>query len=77
MQTEVTIERIIYIGIDVHKDTSTAHMFGQLDDGMIDYEIGTIASGVGMGFDPPRYLSSGDEIECIVEGLGVLRNTVK
>jgi len=34
-------------------------------------------SGVGMGFDPPRYLSSGDEIECIVEGLGVLRNTVK
>ncbi len=34
-------------------------------------------SGVGMGFDPPRYLVSGDEVECIVEGLGVLRNTIK
>ncbi len=34
-------------------------------------------SGVGMGFDPPRYLEAGDEVECIVEGLGVLRNTVR
>ena len=39
------MERIIYIGIDVHKDTNTAHMFGRLDDVVIDYEIGTIASG--------------------------------
>ena len=45
MQAEVTMERIIYIGIDVHKDTNTAHMFGRLDDVVIDYEIGTIASG--------------------------------
>ena len=39
------MERIIYIGIDVHKDTNTAHMFGRLDDVVLDYEIGTIAAG--------------------------------
>jgi transposase len=39
------MERIIYIGIDVHKDTNTAHMFGRIGDVVLDYEIGTIAAG--------------------------------
>lgn len=34
-------------------------------------------SGVGMGFDPPRYMKPGDTVECEVQGLGVLRNTIK
>jgi len=34
-------------------------------------------SGVGMGFDPPRMLKKGDVVECEVEGIGVLRNTIK
>ncbi len=34
-------------------------------------------SGVGMGFNPPRYLHSSDVVECEIEQLGVLRNTVK
>lgn len=33
-------------------------------------------SGVGMGFDPPRFLKHGDVVECTVEGIGTLRNTV-
>ena len=33
-------------------------------------------SGVGMGFDPPKMLKKGDVVECEVEGVGVLRNTV-
>jgi 2-keto-4-pentenoate hydratase/2-oxohepta-3-ene-1,7-dioic acid hydratase in catechol pathway len=33
-------------------------------------------SGVGMSFDPPRYLKSGDIVEVKVEGFGVLRNRV-
>ena len=33
-------------------------------------------SGVGMGFTPPRFLKSGDVIECEIESIGVLRNTV-
>lgn len=37
--------------------------------------MGTPA-GVGMAFTPPKYLKSGDVIECEVEKLGVLTNTV-
>ena len=33
-------------------------------------------SGVGMGFVPPRFLKSGDVVECIVSGIGTLKNTV-
>lgn len=43
---------------------------------------GTIIStgtpaGVGMGFDPPRFLNSGDTVECEIERIGVLRSTVR
>ncbi len=31
-------------------------------------------AGVGMAFDPPKYLRKGDEVTCKVQGLGVLRN---
>ncbi len=34
-------------------------------------------AGVGMGFDPPRFLKPGDVVECIIEGIGTLRNTVR
>jgi 2-keto-4-pentenoate hydratase/2-oxohepta-3-ene-1,7-dioic acid hydratase in catechol pathway len=33
-------------------------------------------SGVGVGFDPPRFLGDGDEVCCWVEGIGNLRNRV-
>jgi 2-keto-4-pentenoate hydratase/2-oxohepta-3-ene-1,7-dioic acid hydratase in catechol pathway len=36
---------------------------------------GTCA-GVGMSFNPPRYLKSGDIVEVKVEGFGVLRNRI-
>lgn len=34
-------------------------------------------SGVGMGFDPPRWLKSGDTVECEISGLGTLRTTIQ
>ena len=34
-------------------------------------------SGVGMGFDPPKFLKSGDVVECFIEGIGTLRNVVR
>ena len=34
-------------------------------------------AGVGMGFDPPRFLEAGDVVECTIEGIGSLRNTVR
>ncbi|MCI7796778.1 MAG: fumarylacetoacetate hydrolase family protein [Lachnospiraceae bacterium] len=33
-------------------------------------------AGVGMGFDPPKFLNVGDVVECEIEGIGVLKNTV-
>jgi 2-keto-4-pentenoate hydratase/2-oxohepta-3-ene-1,7-dioic acid hydratase in catechol pathway len=33
-------------------------------------------SGVGLGFVPPKFLRPGDVVECEIEGIGMLRNTV-
>jgi 2-keto-4-pentenoate hydratase/2-oxohepta-3-ene-1,7-dioic acid hydratase in catechol pathway len=37
--------------------------------------MGTPA-GVGMGFDPPRFLAVGDTVDCEIEGIGTLHNTI-
>ncbi len=34
-------------------------------------------SGVGLGFDPPRFLKDGDVVECEIEGIGSFINTIK
>lgn len=34
-------------------------------------------AGVGMGFDPPKFLKVGDVVECTIEGIGSIRNTVR
>lgn len=31
-------------------------------------------AGVGLGFNPPRFMKPGDSVEIEIEGLGVLRN---
>lgn len=33
-------------------------------------------SGVGMGFDPPKYLKDSDQVECEIEGMGRICNGV-
>ena len=33
--------------------------------------------GVGIGFDPPQYLSAGDVVEISIDGIGTLRNPVE
>ncbi|MPZ71125.1 MAG: hydrolase, partial [Actinobacteria bacterium] len=33
--------------------------------------------GVGIGFDPPRYLASDDVVEITIDGIGTLRNSVE
>ena len=53
----------------------------ELSQGMT-LKAGTIIAtgtpkGVGMGFDPPRWLHPGDTVECEIEKIGVLRNTVE
>lgn len=57
-----------------------AHVISELSKGMT-LKAGTIIStgtpaGVGMGFTPPRFLKNGDIVECEVEGIGKLTNTI-
>ena len=57
------------------------YVINELSQGMI-IKSGSIISmgtpaGVGMGFTPPKFLKSGDVVECEAEGIGVLKNTVK
>ena len=60
--------------------TGIADIIAELSSGMTLLPGTIIAtgtpSGVGMGFDPPRFLKSGDVVECEIKGIGVLRNTV-
>ena len=56
------------------------HIVSELSQGMT-LKPGTIIAtgtpaGVGLGFDPPQFLKPGDQVECIIEGLGSLVNTV-
>lgn len=60
--------------------TGIADIIAELSSGMTLLPGTIIAtgtpSGVGMGFDPPKFLKAGDVVECEIEGIGTLRNTV-
>ena len=60
---------------------SIAEIIEELSSGMTLLPGTIIATGtpagVGMGFDPPKFLKSGDVVECSIEGIGTLRNTVR
>ena len=57
------------------------HLISELSHGMTLVPGDIIATGtpagVGMGFEPPRWLRSGDTVECEIENLGVLRTTIR
>ena len=61
--------------------TSIADIIEELSSGMTLLPGTIIATGtpagVGMGFDPPKFLKPGDVVECTIEGIGTLRNTVR
>lgn len=33
-------------------------------------------AGVGAGFNPPKYLNAGDTVDCVIEKIGTLSNTI-
>lgn len=61
--------------------TGIAAIIEELSSGMTLLPGTIIATGtpagVGMGFDPPKFLKPGDVVECAIEGIGTLRNTVR
>lgn len=57
------------------------HIVSELSSGMT-LKAGTIIAtgtpeGVGMGFNPPRFLKPGDEVVCEIENIGKLINKVR
>ena len=61
--------------------TGIDEIIAELSRGMT-LQAGTIIAtgtpkGVGMGFEPPRWLHAGDVVECEIEKIGVLRNVVR
>lgn len=61
--------------------TTIADAISELSQGMT-LKAGTIIAmgtpaGVGMGFEPPKFLKSGDIVECEIEGIGCIKNIVQ
>lgn len=72
---------------EMRQNSNTKHMIQGIEDIIVELsshftlEPGDIIStgtpaGVGLGFTPPKYLKDGDVVECMIEGIGVLRNKV-
>lgn len=76
-----------YVNGELRQNSNTSKMIfnasyviNDLSQGMT-LKAGTIISlgtpsGVGMGFEPPKFLKSGDEIICEIQGIGKLRNLI-
>lgn len=71
----------------LRQNSNTKYLIQGIEDIIVELsshltlEAGDIIStgtpaGVGLGFTPPKYLKSGDVVECIIEGIGVLKNKI-
>lgn len=77
-----------YVNGELRQDSNTELMINgiekvicELTQGMT-LQAGTIIAmgtpaGVGMGFQPPRFLNSGDVVTCEIEGIGTMTNKIK
>lgn len=77
-----------YVNGELRQDSNTglmingvAKVISQLSQGMT-LQTGTIIAmgtpaGVGMGFQPPKFLQAGDVVTCEIEGIGKLTNEIK
>lgn len=72
---------------EIRQSSNTSHMFYKISDLIselskhLTLKPGDIIatgtpSGVGMGFNPPKYLKAGDTVTCFIEKIGILENIV-
>ena len=76
-----------YVNDELRQNSNTSQMIMKIEEiieelssGMT-LEPGDIIStgtpeGVGMGYNPPKFLKAGDTIRCEIEGLGSLKNKI-
>lgn len=77
-----------YVNGELRQDSNTNmlifnidHIISELSQGMT-LKAGTIIStgtpaGVGMGFKPPKFLKTGDVVECVIENIGKITNPIE
>lgn len=76
-----------YVNGELRQSDNTRNLCFDIDDVICELsrgmtlKPGTIISmgtpeGVGMGFEPPRFLKPHDEVLCVIESIGELRNRV-
>lgn len=76
-----------YVNGELRQSSNTSQLIFSIDDVICDLskgmtlKPGTIISmgtpeGVGMGFNPPKFLKPGDVVECVVENVGKLKNSI-
>lgn len=73
---------------ELRQSSNTGNLINSITDVLVELTRGmtllpgTIIAtgtpaGVGMGFDPPKFLKPGDVVECTIQGIGTLRNRVE
>jgi len=73
---------------ELRQDSNTRHLLFDIPSIISDLSQGLelfpgdiiltgTPSGVGLGFDPPKYLKPGDVIDCWIENIGTLTNTLE
>jgi len=88
IKTPPTLAIKSYVNGELRQDSNTdllifdiAHVISELSQGMTLLPGTIIAmgtpAGVGMGFQPPQFLKTGDTVTCEIEKIGKLTNYVK
>lgn len=76
-----------YVNGELRQSSNTERLIFSIDDVIcelsqgITLRPGTIISmgtpeGVGMGFNPPKFLKPGDTVKCVIENIGTLTNKI-
>ncbi len=76
-----------YVNNELRQNSNTREMIFDIPYIISDFSRGTTLkpgdiistgtpSGVGMGFNPKKFLNPGDEIVCVIENIGELKNRV-
>ena len=84
----VKIDLKCSINGQVRQDSNTRHLLFDIPSIVSDLSQGLelfpgdiiltgTPSGVGLGFNPPKYLKPGDVVECFIENIGILSNTME
>ncbi len=76
-----------YVNGELRQNSNTRLFLSSIEDVIVELtagmtlQAGTLIAtgtpaGVGMGFTPPKFLQVGDVVECCIEGIGSIKNTI-